>query len=293
LAEILQSQGYKTAAVVSNFALRKKQGFEQGILVSCPSNSFTKSLELLEDGVGRRGPHEGMATAVVALNEALDLGDEVSDAPERAPTDGALGDDVEPDLDLIEPGGIGRGVVDVEGGSSREPAPDLEVLVRCVVVDDEMEVERLRYRRLNVAQELQELLVTMPTPALGEHATRGDVERGEQCRGPVADVVVRDSFDVAESQRQQGLRAVEGLDLALLVDAQNNGMVGRVEIEPDCEPSAEFGQIGLQLNRSMQQFHRIRLLDIESQVSCADAGLVEERPVRHRIVDRIQIDPAD
>jgi arylsulfatase len=33
LAEILRSQGYKTAAVVSNFALRKKQGFEQGFLI--------------------------------------------------------------------------------------------------------------------------------------------------------------------------------------------------------------------------------------------------------------------
>jgi arylsulfatase A-like enzyme len=33
LAEILRARGYKTAAVVSNFALRKKQGFEQGFLV--------------------------------------------------------------------------------------------------------------------------------------------------------------------------------------------------------------------------------------------------------------------
>ncbi len=44
-----------------------------------------------------------------------------------------------------------------------------------------------------------------------------------------------------------------------------------------CDPSAEFGQIGLALNRSTQQIHRIRLLDIESQASCADVDLVEEQ----------------
>jgi hypothetical protein len=43
------------------------------------------------------------------------------------------------------------------------------------------------------------------------------------------------------------------------------------------KPSAEFGQIGLGLNRSTQQFHRIRLLDIESQAFCADAGSIEEQ----------------
>lgn len=45
----------------------------------------------------------------------------------------------------------------------------------------------------------------------------------------------------------------------------------------DCEPSAEFGQTGVELNRSTQRFHRIRLLDIGSQAFCADAGSIEEQ----------------
>jgi hypothetical protein len=44
-----------------------------------------------------------------------------------------------------------------------------------------------------------------------------------------------------------------------------------------CEPSAEFGQIGLALNWSTQQFHRKRLLDIRRQASCANAGSIEEQ----------------
>ena len=44
----------------------------------------------------------------------------------------------------------------------REPASDLGVLVRCVVVEDEMDVELLRDRGLDVAKELYKLLVTVP-----------------------------------------------------------------------------------------------------------------------------------
>ncbi len=71
--------------------------------MSCPSDSFAKSLEFLEDRVRCRGPQEGLTAAIVSLDEALDVGNEVSDAAECAATDGALCDDVEPDLNLIEP----------------------------------------------------------------------------------------------------------------------------------------------------------------------------------------------
>jgi hypothetical protein len=38
------------------------------------------------------------------LNELVDAGDSISDTAEAAATDGPLGDDSEPALDLIEPG---------------------------------------------------------------------------------------------------------------------------------------------------------------------------------------------
>jgi len=40
-------------------------------------------------------------------------------------------------------------------------------------------------------------------------------------------------LDMARTQRQQWLRAVEGLDLALLVDAQHESALGRAEVEAD------------------------------------------------------------
>ncbi len=49
----------------------------------------------------------------------------------------------------------------------------------------------------------------------------------------MAGVVVGVPLDLARAQRQHGLRAVERLDLGLLVDREDDGAVGRVEVEPD------------------------------------------------------------
>ncbi len=65
-----------------------------------------------------------MAAAVVVPHEGFDLFDEISDAAEGASPNRSLGDDVEPDLDLIEPRGISRGVVHMEAGARGEPPTD-------------------------------------------------------------------------------------------------------------------------------------------------------------------------
>jgi len=94
-------------------------------LVSCPSDSFTKWFEFLEDRAGRCCPREGTTAAVVVLHEGLDLFHEISDTPEGASPDRPLCDDVEPDLDLVEPRGVGRGVVHMDA-----PSPLLHRLLR-------------------------------------------------------------------------------------------------------------------------------------------------------------------
>ena len=42
-------------------------------------------------------------------------------------------------------------------------------------------------------------------------------------------VVVRVAFGVSGAQRQEGLGAIQGLDLALLVDAQDQRLLGRMQ----------------------------------------------------------------
>ena len=77
----------------------------------------------------------------------------------------------------------------------------------------------------------KELLMPMAGLALTQHLACGHVQRREQRRGTVALVVVGDPFDVSQAQGQQRLTALQGLDLTLLIDAQDHRMVRRVEPE--------------------------------------------------------------
>jgi hypothetical protein len=60
-----------------------------------------------------------------------------------------------------------------------------------------------------------------------------DVEGGKQCGRTVPFVVVGHRAGAAWLDRQTGLGAVERLDLALLVDREDDGMGGRIDIEAD------------------------------------------------------------
>lgn len=64
----------------------------------------------------------------------------------------------------------------------------------------------------------------------GLEATIEDDQRSEQRRSAMAHVVVRDTFDVAQPQRQHGLSAFQRLALALLIDAQHQRVVRRVQV---------------------------------------------------------------
>jgi hypothetical protein len=60
-----------------------------------------------------------------------------------------------------------------------------------------------------------------------------NVHLGEQGRRAVPLIAMRHSSGATLLQRQSGLGAVERLNLALFVDRQDDGMCGRIDIEPD------------------------------------------------------------
>ena len=194
---------------------------------------MTKSFDLFEDRLGRGSPDKGPAAGVVVLDELLNPGDEFLDTFKGAPTNGPLGDEIEPDLHLIEPGGIRRREVHMIAGTRRQPAIDRRMLVRAVVVHDQMNIEIGRHTGVHALEKAQILLVAMAALADGQDLAGGDVQGGKEGRGAVAHVVVRDAFDVADAHRQQRLGSVQSLDLALLVDAEHHGLVRRVQIESD------------------------------------------------------------
>jgi hypothetical protein len=142
----------------------------------------------------------------------------------------------EPAFDHVDPGGAGWGEVDMEAWMAGEPSTDVLGLVCAVVVDDQVHLEVGRHALVDAPQELQELLGSMAAIAAADDLAGGDVERCEQRGRAVADVVVSPSLDLAGPHRQERLSSIEGLDLRLLVDAQDHGPFRRRQVEADDVP---------------------------------------------------------
>ena len=103
-----------------------------------------------------------------------------------------------------------------------------------------------------------------------------DVEGSEQRGGSVTRVVVRSLFRRARSKLQERLRAFQGLNLGLFVDAQHDGVVGRVHIEPDNVPNFR-GE--LRIVAELERLHPIRLQLVlrPDPLDCRGADFLESK----------------
>jgi hypothetical protein len=149
-----------------------------------------------------------------------------------AALDALIGELGKPALHLVDPRCRSRCEVHVKARAAREPTRDRGRLVRAVVVEHQVHVERCRHVLVDGAQKLQELLGPVAAVQLADHPSAGDVEGGNERRGSVTGMVVRAPFGQPRGERQNRLRAVERLNLGLLVHTQHQGPVRRVEIQP-------------------------------------------------------------
>ena len=102
-----------------------------------------------------------------------------------------------------------------------------------VVVTDQVHVQVGGDLLVQLGQELLELGGAVAAVDGADDLAGGHVQRGEQGGDAVADVVVGAPLGHAGHHRQHRRRAVQRLDLALLVHAQHQRLLGRVQIQPD------------------------------------------------------------
>ena len=121
----------------------------------------------------------------------------------------------------------------VKARMPREPISHRGCLVRAVVVHDQMYLKRLGHVSVDRAQELQELFGAVATVKFADDLAGGHVQRSKQRGGPMSHVVMGTSLRYPRSQRQDRLCAIQRLDLALLVNAQHQGLGRRVQVKPD------------------------------------------------------------
>src|SRR5439155_9982346 len=137
-----------------------------------------------------------------------------------------------------------------------EPALYSRSLMRGIIVNDEMEIETGGGLLVDQSEKAQELAMSMPRHAGPDNLAIQHVQRCEQGGGAVAFVIVGHGTGTALLHGQSRLSAIEGLDLALFVDAEDQRPVGWIEVEPD--HVLHLGREVL-VTRDFERFDQMRL----------------------------------
>src|SRR3990172_46532 len=201
-------------------------------------------------------PDERLGSIVVGFDEFLDGRDQLRNTREAAAANALVGQLAEPAFDQVEPRSRGRREVQLKASMLGQPALHLRMVVRAVVVQDQVDVQLRRNALIDLAQELAELDIAVTRIAGADHRPFERVQGGKQGRGAVALVVVCHSPATPLLERQAGLRAVERLDLRLLVDTEDDGFVWRIEID-----SHHIGELldKALVARELERFHAMGL----------------------------------
>lgn len=163
----------------------------------------------------------------------LDCSDQGRHAREAASAKALLAEFAKPALDQIQPGAGRRGEVQMKTRMPLEPGFHAGMFMRAIIIHDQMEVEFGRSFAIDFLKESDEFLVPMAGHAVTDHLAVKHAQGGKQGGRSMADIIMGHCSTAASLQGQTGLGSVKGLDLAFLVHAQNQGLVRRIEVEPD------------------------------------------------------------
>jgi len=137
----------------------------------------------------------------------------------------------EPAFDQVKPGTTGRREMQMEARVPQQPTLNGRGLVGCVVVKNQVQFQFIRHACVNGFKEIAKLDRSMTPMELADNSAGLGIERREQVDGAVALVVGSAALGLAGTHRQQRLTAVECLDLGLLINAQDQRPVRRVQIQ--------------------------------------------------------------
>src|ERR1700687_4854649 len=178
-------------------------------------------------------PDEGSGTAIAAADIVEDGSNQFAHAPEGSPPDALVGNLGEEAFHQVQPRSAGGGEVPVIAGVCRKPCFDGRMSVRGIVVQDQVNCQPTGRAALDALQKAQKLLVAMARHAAPQHLAVQYVESGEHRRGPMARVIVALPLRGSRTHGQNRLGTVQGLNLALLIHAQHQGLRRRIQVQTD------------------------------------------------------------
>ena len=124
-----------------------------------------------------KSPAEGCGGFVVLPDVTDQLSGEVGGRSEDSPSDDIALDFGKPDLDLIEPTRIGRGVMDPYGGIGLEELENILGFMCAQVVGDDVNLSALRLAGDDLAQKVDKLGAGMPSGGLAHDVAGASIQR--------------------------------------------------------------------------------------------------------------------
>ena len=153
------------------------------------------------------GPGKWFGVLIIGRDEGIDMGSQLCDRSKGGAGERLVGQDREPNLDLIEPGGARRREMKVDVGMADEPAVGLR-LMGVEVVEDDVNLP-LGMRGHDAVHEVEELDAPAAPIVLGSHLAGSNVESSEQSRGAMPLVVMRVAGQrTAVGQLEMGLSGI-------------------------------------------------------------------------------------
>jgi hypothetical protein len=113
-----------------------------------------------------------------------------------------------------------------------KPAFNSQMLVRGVIIHDDVHLQVFRHVLFNLPEKTQILLMPMTRSTFREHIAVRRVQCGKQRGGSVASIIMGHSFDITQAQRQHRLGAFQRLNSALLIYAQNHCIFRWIQVQP-------------------------------------------------------------
>ena len=178
-------------------------------------------------------PLDGSSIGGVGVDVAAEFASQVGNRGEDAARDDLAFDLGEPDLDLVEPGGV----------SGREVKPDSRMLVEELadrlsfvcgeIVEDDVNLLPRRAQGDHLLEKGDELAAGVAGGGLAVDAAGGGIERRIQGERAVPVVLEAVAFGASRRERQDGIETVQGLNGGLLIDAEHGRVLRRVQIEAE------------------------------------------------------------
>ena len=113
----------------------------------------------------------------------------------------------------------------------QKPRPNFLGLVGGIVVQHQMDGKIGGNNTIDLIQEFAELDGAMVWPAPADHRSRSDVQGREKAGRAMAFVIVGATLNLTGQHRKDRLATAQRLNLTLLIHAQHQRMMGRVQVQ--------------------------------------------------------------